>query len=154
MEEQQVDRSIKQGDLQREDAVEQAKIELKRAYVQLGFGQFDEALQSCSAAGDVLDDHYLPQTLRGAILSASGRHKEALKTLKDLRLRHPERALPHLYFAEACLLSGRRQQGERALDAATQCEKSSQERQMLEHLRQLWSQVDPDVVPPPLKPVR
>jgi predicted Zn-dependent protease len=147
------DRSVSNESQEELEGAEAAQLELKRAYVQLGFGQFDEALDSCERAGELLGDHYLPDTLRGAVLSARGRHKEAVAVLKKVTRRHEGRALPHLYFAEACFLSGREQQARRALDAAEACERTQQETQMLAQLRELWDDLDADVVPPPLEPV-
>ena len=133
---------------------QRAQLELKRAYVQLGFGQFDEAMASCDRAAELVGEHYLPDTLRGAILSASGRHADALAELKRVRKRYPSQALPHLYFAEACYLSGRERQGERALEDADGCEMSEHEAEFSSQLRQLWNQVEPEDVPPPLEPVQ
>jgi predicted Zn-dependent protease len=120
--------------------------------MQMGFGQFDEALESCARAERLLGEHYLPATLRAAVLSARGQHAEAIRALKRIRDNHPEQALPHLYFAEACFFSGRTRQAERALACADDCEKSQDEEAFLERLRAVWEQVEPADVPPPLEP--
>ncbi|MGM0555886.1 MAG: tetratricopeptide repeat protein [Myxococcota bacterium] len=137
----------------RTSGLERARTELKRAYVQMGFGQFEEASESCSRAATMLGEHYLPETLRAAVLSASGRHREAIAALKVIRKKYPEQALPHLYFAEACFLSGRRRQAQRALNCAQDCETSTEEASFLERLRTLWNQIEPSEVPPPLEPM-
>lgn len=99
------------------DPKEQARRELKRAFVLTSFGYFEEALEACERAAQFGDDDCLPRTIQGAILTASGRPLEAMKSLGDLRRRHKEAILPALYLAEACFMAGRHRRGWKILDS-------------------------------------
>jgi tetratricopeptide (TPR) repeat protein len=134
-----------------------AQIELKRAYLHVSFGQYDQGIEACERAADAAPDHYLPATLRGSFEMAAGRVRDALGTLRPVTRRYPDEALPRLYFAEACFLAGRHRQGERALNQAYSiCQKQSDESPseqvvaLLDELRRTWESVEPVHVPPPL----
>jgi predicted Zn-dependent protease len=90
----------------------------------MGWGDLEAALDACDAARTRLrdDPHPLPATLRGAILVAAGHLERALAELRVVTRQFSEYSLAHLYFAEACLLSGRADQASRALDAARNCD--------------------------------
>ncbi|MFW5965900.1 MAG: tetratricopeptide repeat protein [Persicimonas sp.] len=134
-----------------EESEQQARDELRRAYLLVGFGKFDEAIEACERASKLAPDHHLPVTLEGSFLLASGRMQEALAKLRAATRSHPDRALPWIYFAEACFLSGRHRQGGRALDTARQTAQSDEHRRLIDQLDELWQQVEPEEVPPPLE---
>ncbi|MFP4600479.1 MAG: tetratricopeptide repeat protein [Persicimonas sp.] len=134
-----------------------AQEELKRAYMQVSFGQFDQAIESCERAARHLPDHHLPAALKGSFELAAGRVREALGTLRQATRRWNDQPLPWLYFAEACFLGGRRRQGLRALDKAEkhaarmeQGEQVAQIGELIDELRQIWKAVEPTEMPPPL----
>jgi predicted Zn-dependent protease len=133
-----------------EDMATPARDQLQRAYLCLGFGQYQEAIDACEAAAELAPGHPLPPTLKGSFEMAVGRVGEALGTLRAVTRRHREEPLATLYFAEACFLAGRRQQAERALAGAAQMPMSEDLRAFMDELRRTWTSVQHDVVPPPL----
>lgn len=137
-----------------DDAGEMVSVraELKRAYLQLSWGRFDEALRSCDHAAKRAPDHCSARTLRAAILSARGEHEDAIRELRAVRREHPGEALPAIFMAEALLLSGRVVQGLRLLDVAVKVAETAQEEELASSLRSFWSEVDVDAIPPPLRP--
>ncbi len=135
---------------QTSEAPVSARDELRRAYMHVSFGQYDEAIAACERAAKVAPDHYLPPTLQGSFELACGRVRDALGTLRGVTRRHGDEPLPQIYFAEACLLSGRRRQGERALDKAERLADSEEVEQLVDELRQIWEAIDPSQMPPPL----
>lgn len=143
-----------------DEAALAAQEELKRAYMQVSFGQFDQAIESCERAAQNLPDHHLPAALKGSFELAAGRVREALGTLRQATRRWNDQPLPWLYFAEACFLGGRRRQGLRALDKAEQFAaqmeqgeqpaEAAQIGELIEELRQTFKEVEPAEMPPPL----
>lgn len=95
-----------------------AQHQLKCAYLFLDQEAWEDALQACELAKESAPEHFLPDTLKGAILTAKGDFKEAIKVLRVAAKRHPENALPQIYLAEALLLSGAKPQGLRQLEQA------------------------------------
>jgi predicted Zn-dependent protease len=139
-----------------------ARTELKRAYLCVSFGQFEQAIEACDRAADAAPRHHLPATLRGSFQMSAGRVRDALATLRSVTRAHPDQPLPKVYFAEACFMAGRRRQGERALEQAEEiCQSDSEQRpdseqtwrdcaELIAYLRQTWQSVEPSQVPPPL----
>jgi predicted Zn-dependent protease len=142
------DQKTREGD----DAGLRAQEELKRGYLHVSFGQYDEGIKACRSAAELAPDHHLPPTLEGSFEMAAGRLREALGTLRKATRRHPDQPLPWLYFAEACFLSGRRRQGERALGKAQALDEPGEHGDLIADLRQTWQAVEPSEVPPPLVP--
>lgn len=89
---------------------------LKKAYVLLGDGHFQEALNYCERAAGAGEDEHLAHTLRGAILTASGRPLEAMRALIRLHRGRPQEVLTALYLAEACFFAGRHRRGWKVLE--------------------------------------
>ncbi len=100
----------------------QANQELQRAYLLLDYGEWDRAMAACERAGVLAPDHWLPETLKGAILAAKGDLQLATRVLKRAADRHPNRAYPRLQLAESLLLSGSLIQGRRHLKKAGEAE--------------------------------
>jgi len=96
-----------------------AQTHLKLAYLHLDYGEWDEALTACELAAEEAEDHFLPNTLKGAILTARGEFKDAIKLLRNVARKHSDRALPQIYLAEALFLSGAKPQGQRQLEQAS-----------------------------------
>lgn len=132
------------------DNLDEARDELRRAYLQVSFGKYPEAIAACERAAQLAPDHHLPATLKGSFEMAAGRVRDALGTLRGVTRRHDEEALPQIYFAEACFMAGRRRQGERALDKAEALLDSQELADLIDSLRQTWASVDADELPPPL----
>ena len=130
-----------------------ARMELKRAYLQLSFAKFDDALESCRRAAELAPEHVLPPTIEGAIMVSKGQFRDAMSLLREVGKAHPDEPLPRVYLAEACLLAGRSKQGLRALDRAEELDERDEHRELLDELRTLWEELDPEDVPPPLEPV-
>jgi predicted Zn-dependent protease len=133
------------------------QVELKRAYLHVSFGQYDQAIEACDRAAAAAPEHHLPATLRGSFEMAAGRVRDALGTLRPVTRRHPDEPLPKIYFAEACFLAGRHRQGLRALKQAEAiCQEAQDDPQvaqcieLVDGLRQIWQSVEPTEVPPPL----
>lgn len=93
---------------------------LKKAYVSMNFGYFQKALTACDRAVERADDPLVAETMRGAILTASGRPVEAMRELIGLHRRHPEAILTALYLAEACFLAGRHRRAWKTLEGIDQ----------------------------------
>ena len=89
---------------------------LKKAYLLLSNGHFEEALNYCDRAAEESEDDVLARTLRGAFLTASGRPVEAMQELMRLHQRRRETILSALYLAEACFLAGRHRRGWKVLE--------------------------------------
>ena len=98
-----------------EESRREGQGELKRAYLLTTYGHYEAAMQACDRAREFLGDDPLPGALKGAILSASGRPKEAIRELNGVCRRHREAILPALYLAEACFLAGRMRRGWKVL---------------------------------------
>lgn len=96
---------------------------VQRAYVLMSFGYIEEALEACDEAArraEEPDDEVTAQSVKGAMLSASGRPKEAMRQLMGLRRKYGEAILPALYLAEACFLAGRSRRAWKILDGLDQ----------------------------------
>lgn len=144
-------RSDSQSD-EKDPELEAAQSELKRAYLLLGWGNYEEAIEICEEVDASLDGkHHLPETMRGSFLLAQGKVREALKVLRGVTKRFSDEALPQIYFAEACYLAGRQKQGDRALRKAKKLDGDGEHAELLENLEETWEDVDPADVPPPLK---
>jgi predicted Zn-dependent protease len=133
-----------------DEAALAAQEELKRAWMQVSFGQFDRAIESCRRAAQLLPDHHLPPTLEGSFELAAGRVRQALGTLREATRRHQDQPLSWLYFAEACFLGGRRRQAVRALGKAEALPDPGEVGELIEQLRQTWQDIEPSEMPPPL----
>ena len=134
----------------KESATTPARDELKRAYLHMGFCQYDEALAACERAADHAPKHHLPVALKGSFEMAAGRVRDALGTLRQATRRFPDEPLAQIYFAEACFVAGRRRQAQRALNRAEKMERADSFAEMIAQLRNTWQAVDPSEVPPPL----
>ncbi len=119
-----------------------AQYQLKRAYLFLDLAEWDEALTACELAAEAAKDHYLPPTLKGAILSAQGNFKEAIKLLRSVSLKHREHALPQIYLAEALFLSGSIPQGIRQWEQARLKPDADQHEELLQLLRCAFIEVE------------
>ncbi len=139
-------------DAQRRDEIwTEARGELRRAYLAVGFGRFDEALEACERARELIDgEHHLPATIRGSVLAAKGDLRGAIGALREVTRRFPEATLPRLHFAEACYLAGRERQADRALEAARRLG-VDEHAEFLDALEATWSDVEPSEVPPPVQ---
>lgn len=124
---------------------------LKKAYLLLSFGHFDEALAACSEAARLCPGNSVAPALHGAILIAAGRTNDAIQFLSRIIRRYPNDALPRLYFCEACLLGGRFQRGMKELEkiGATLPEDSPW-REFYENLRATFDGLEPKEIPAPL----
>lgn len=120
-----------------------AQTHLKQAYLHLDFGEWDEALEACELAAEGAGDHFLPETLKGAILSARGDFKEAIKLLRSVSKRHSDCALPQIYLAEALFLSGASPQGKRQLEQAFSRPDASEYQEMLTLLESAFIDDEP-----------
>ena len=127
-----------------------AQTELKRAYLHVSFGQYDEAIAAAKRAAQIAPEHHLPPTLEGSFELAAGRVRKALGTLRKVTKRHPDQVLPQIHFAEACFMAGRHRQAKRAMDRASGMEAAAEHAQLLEELERTWGSVEPSEVPPPL----
>ena len=102
-----------------EGTIEEVRRELKRAYLLVSWGNFDEAIEVCRGADQLAEPaHHLPRTMIGNFLVAKGEVGEALKVLRQVTREFPEEALPQIHFSEACYLAGRKRQGDRAFSKA------------------------------------
>ena len=131
---------------------------LQRAYVLMSFGFIEEALDACDEAArraEEPDDEVTAHSVKGAMLSASGRPKEAMRELIGLRRKYGEAILPALYLAEACFLAGRSRRAYKILDGLDQeqlgrspyVEFAAQLRTTWESLGELDGLPDPLTVP-------
>lgn len=132
---------------------------LKRAWIWMEFGHFEKAIAACERAADRADRPLVPETIKGAVLTASGRPEEAMRHLMGLHRRNSEAILTSLYLAEACFLAGRHRRARKTLDEID--EQRLADSRWSEFARQLsrtWEQLDdleqlPDPVEVPLEDV-
>lgn len=125
------------------DVDERGKSELQRAYLLMGFGRFEEALQVCDEVATYLEESALPGAIRGAILIAAGRPQEAMKELSRHCRAHPTSLLSEIYLAEACFLAGRSRRAWKILDRLwTRGVAESPFGELTENLRESWSQLE------------
>lgn len=126
---------------------------LKRAYVSMNCGYFEEAIEACVVAAERADDPLVADTLRGAILTASGRPTEALQLLMPLHRQREDAILTALYLAEACFFAGRIRRGWKVLDGIDPEElDDSPWRDFADQLRRSWEQrSDDDQLVQPLR---
>ena len=116
----------------------EANQELQRAYLLLDHGEWDLAVEACERAGRLAPDHWLPETLKGSILSARGDLQLATRILKRAADRHPDCAYPRLQLAESLLLSGSMTQGRRQLMKAREAEDISEYQELLRLLSDVF----------------
>lgn len=112
-----------------------ASTHLKRAYLLLDFGEWDPALQACEQARQTAPNHWLPDTLKGAILAARGDLQDAVKVLKRVVERHPDHAYPRIQLAEVTFLLGARPSAERHLVRAQTASDFEEYRELFDSLR-------------------
>jgi predicted Zn-dependent protease len=136
---------------------EDARETLSRAYLLVGWGQIDAAVDLCERVDAELGGaHPLPQTLAGGFLVGAGRMSEGLKRLGATVRRFPRAPLPGIQFAEACFLAGRQRQAERAMDRVRPLldEASEESRRWFDSLQEVWlSDERPSVDTLPVGPV-
>ena len=96
---------------------EDVGIMLKRAYVLMSHGYFEKALATCEQAAEEPAMSLAARALQGAILTASGRPKEAVKLLMPLHRRNRDALGVALYLAEACYFAGRHRRAQKILDS-------------------------------------
>ena len=117
----------------------QAQLELKRAYLMIEHGQWEEAFASCELAAKLAPHSPTPRLLYGHFLASAGRPREALAELRQVTRRWPDLALGHLYFAEACFMAGRKDQGLKALGAARAQGLEPDLAALADSLEQVWT---------------
>lgn len=133
------------------EEMETARDELRRAYLLVSFGRFDEAIEACRRANRLLDGgHPLPKTLAGNFSIARGDVATGLKLLREAIERFPDEPLPRIHFAEACFVDGRMRRGERALERARSLDESTYA-ELIGEVEKAWRGVDSGDVPPPLR---
>ena len=139
-----------EGDLN--DAnLNEAQRALKKAYLLLSFGHFDQALLACKQATELCPDNYVAPSLHGAILIASGRVTDAIQYLSRIIRRYPDEPLPRLYFCEACLLGGRTQRGLKELSTIGKTiATDSPWFAFYESIQATFDGLDPSLIPAPL----
>lgn len=123
---------------------------LKKAYLFLSYGQYEEAIEACEAASRAAPGHPLAAVLKGSFEMAVGRINDALGTLRAVTNRHPEHPLALLYFAEACFLAGRSAAAQRALAQLDKLTLSEALREFRDELVQVWDCMALDTIPPAL----
>ncbi len=124
------------------DAEAVARQWLKRAYVLLEAGKLEEALSACETATERADDPVVPQSIHGAMLTASGRPVEAMRLLMQVHRRNRDAILPVLYLAEACFLAGRHRRAWKMLDSVDAEELAeSPWGEFARQLRQTWEEL-------------
>lgn len=135
------------------EKTETARDELRRAYLLVSFGRFDEAIEACRRADRLLEGgHPLPKTLAGNFSIARGDVATGLKLLREAIERFPDEPLPRIHFAEACFVDGRMRRGERALERARALDESeSTFAELIDEVERAWAGVDSGDVPPPLR---
>ncbi|MBA2660962.1 MAG: tetratricopeptide repeat protein [Bradymonadaceae bacterium] len=128
-----------------------AQAALKRAYLLLGYGHFEQAIAACEEAIAHCPNHPLAPALQGAILCASGRTSEALQHLARVMRRFPDEIVARIYFCEACFLGGRTQRGFKELDKLDD-ELSDDDpwTPFVDSLRESFEGLDPKQIPPAL----
>ena len=118
---------------------------LKRAYGAMNCGYFEEAIEACNVAAQRADDRLVADTLRGAILTASGRPQRALQLLMPLHRKREDAILTALYLAEACFFAGRVRRGWKVLDGIdSHALDESPWRDFAAQLRHNWEQRSED----------
>ena len=128
---------------------------LQRAYVLMSFGFIEEALEACDEAArraEIANDEVTARSVKGAILNASGRPKEAIRDLMKLRRDYKEAILPSLYLAEACFMAGRSRRAWKILDGID-AEKlgKSPWAEFARQLRLTWESIsEVEVIPEPI----
>lgn len=127
---------------------------LKLAYVLVDRGHFQEAMNACERAADGAEGQQaeiLAHTLRGAILTASGRPVEAMRELMGLHRRHGDAIVVALYLAEACFLAGRHRRGWKVFDSIDEESlNDSPWREFGHQLRATWEELaELDEIPAP-----
>lgn len=138
-------------DDEQQNGWDEARDELRRAYLLVSFGNYDEAIEACHRADDLVDgSHHLPKTLEGNFLVSRGDVRAAIKTLRKVTKSFPDETLPQIHFAEACYFGGRKRQGDRALKKAKDLD-DGEYREMIDELEAAWEDVEPDEIPPPLE---
>jgi predicted Zn-dependent protease len=136
---------------QTNQAIEEARRELRRAYLLVSFGDFDQALHICRDLTEKLPEHPLPAAMEGAFLTASGKPQSALKLLSRVIRRFPESALARLYFCEACLLSGRLPRGLKELEKLDPNLLDTPElKEFAASLKDTFDGLDPAAIPAPV----
>ena len=129
----------------------EAQISLKKAYLLLSYGHFNQAINSCTEATKLCPDNYLAPSLHGAILVAAGRINEAIQHLSRVMRRFPNEILPRLYFCEACLLGGRTQRGLKELGTIGKTiTEDSPWFPFYENVQATFEGLDPSQIPAPL----
>lgn len=116
-----------------------AQQELKRAYLMIEQGDFDQALSCCESAAKLADQSPLARILQANILASTGNLKEALGQLRQITKRWPAEPLGHLHFAEVCFFMNRMPQAQKALVAARALELDEEQVEFLDQLEQFWS---------------
>lgn len=129
----------------------EARSRLQRAYLMLSFGDVEGARRACAQAAEAEPEHPLPAALAGAVELAAGQLPAALRALRRVTRRWPDAPCGHLYFAEACLLMGRERAGLVALERAEACDARGVWASQIEATRALWSGLEPDQIPSPLR---
>ncbi len=141
----------REGDGRESSDWERARQELRRGYMLVSFGQFDDAIEACRRADTLVDGaHHLPRMIEGNVLVARGDLREAIGVLREVTREFPQAALPKMHFAEACYLAGRKRQGDRALDEAWELD-DGEHAEFLEALQTTWRDIDADEIPPPIE---
>jgi tetratricopeptide (TPR) repeat protein len=133
------------------EGLEAARVELRRAWLQLGYVDIEGARASCARAKALAPAHPLPPSLEGAIELAAGNLKQALAILRAVTRRWPDAPCGHIYYTEACLLMGRFKQAERALKKADEVDIQGQWVEQREDLRALLENLDASSLPAPLE---
>lgn|SRR5690554_406979 len=123
---------------------------LKKAYLLLSYGQYEEAIAACEEASKVAPGHPLAAVLKGSFEMAVGRVNDALGTLRAVTNRHPEHPLALIYFAEACFLAGRSAAAQRALAQLDKLTLSEALCEFRDELVQVWDSMALDIIPPAL----
>lgn len=136
---------------QDEGSVERSREELQRAYLLLGYGDIEEALEACKRAQQLAPGHPMPTLIEGTVRIAAGDLRAALALLKRATQRWPQEPLGHIYLAEANLLMGRRDAGNRSLTQARELDEGGQHVQLIAELEAIFGALEPSELPPPLK---
>ena len=142
-------RGVEDTELSQE--LDAARLELRRAWLQLGYADIEGARGSCERAKALAPEHPLPHAIEGAIEQAAGNLKQALALLRKVTRRWPDAPCGHIYYAETCLLMGRVRQGARALDRAREVDHDNHWLEQREDLCALLENLDAAIIPPPLE---
>ncbi len=114
---------------------------LKLAYIKLGDGEHEAAMEACRQAEKRPGAAPLARALQGAVLSARGDTKEAMSYLMKWHRRHPDAIGIRIYLAEACWLEGRKRRAHRLLDESEGLEEEGWG-QMADSLRETWGMLE------------